>query len=309
VGVKLVVVDEVQDSETSRLELLLALLRASRDQLKVEPELLAVGDELQRIYCLAGEGSYRWLEQTLPGAYHLELEEQYRYGPTINAAANRIAAALGCDKPVRPWREWDDPAGHFQRVLAGQAALPDLVQGQLPIALFAAEDENEEALFLAGEIYRLQTLIPSACIGVLVYRQKQLQLIAAAIKERNLEFHIKTREIDRETGQGESLNVSSNRVVIKPEEEKEPKINLMTIHAAKGLAFDVVILPGLAHGLFPGNASDARRDLMLLMVGLTRTRFLVYLSYPKVAVNQAGRMERAGPSPFLSLLPPIIQGS
>jgi DNA helicase-2/ATP-dependent DNA helicase PcrA len=164
VGVKLVVVDEVQDSETSRLELLLVLLRASRDQLKVEPELLAIGDELQRIYCLAGEGSYLWLEQALPGAYHLELEEQYRYGPTINAAANRIAAALGYDKPVMPWREWDDPVGHFQQVLAGQAALPDLAPGQLPIALFAAEDENEEALFVAGEIHRLQTLIPSACI-------------------------------------------------------------------------------------------------------------------------------------------------
>jgi superfamily I DNA/RNA helicase len=143
---------------------------------------------------------------------------------------------------------------------------------------------------------------------VLVYRQKQLQLIATAIQERNLKFHIKTREIDRETGQEENLNVSSNRTVIKPKEE-EPKISLMTIHAAKGLAFDVVMLPGLAHGLFPGNPSDARRDLMLLMVGLTRTRYLAYLSYPKVGVNQGGRMERAGPSPFLSLLPPILHES
>lgn len=113
VGVKLVVVDEVQDTETSRLELLLVLLRASQEQLKIEPELLAVGDELQRIYCLAGAGSYHWLEQSLPGAISLDLEEQYRYGPTINAAANRIATALGCDRPVKAWRSCDDPEGFF----------------------------------------------------------------------------------------------------------------------------------------------------------------------------------------------------
>lgn len=308
VGVKLIVVDEVQDIETSRLELLLALLRASQDQLKVAPEILAVGDELQRIYCLAGAGSYLWLEQSLPGAFRLDLEEQYRYGPTINAAANRLATALGCDRPVKAWRACDDPEGLFQKVLTG-LALPDLAQGQLPIALYVAEDESEEALFLAEEIQKLQALNPSACIGVLVYTHKQLHHIAAAIKALKIEFHIKIREFDQDLVQGEGSSASSSQPVTQARAEKEPKISLMTIYAAKGLAFDVVMLPGLAHGLFPSNASNARRDLMLLLVGLTRTRYLTYLSYPKVAVNQAGRVEKTGPSPFLSLLPPILQKS
>lgn len=308
VGVKLIVVDEVQDIETSRLELLLALLRASQDQLKIAPEMLAVGDELQRIYCLAGAGSYLWLEQSLPGALRLDLEEQYRYGPTVNSAANRIATALGSDRPVRAWRSCDDPQGLFQKVLSGPMLL-NLSQGQLPIALFIAEDENEEAIFLAEEILRLQTLTPSACIGILVYTHKQLRHIAAAIKARNIEFHIKIREFDQDVVQEENTNASLDQSTIKAGTKTEPKISLMTIYAAKGLAFDVVMLPGLAHGLFPSNASNARRDLMLLLVGLTRTRYLTYLSYPKVAVNQAGRKEKTGPSPFLSLLPPILQKS
>lgn len=189
--------------------------------------------------------------------------------------------------------------------------LPVLTQNQLPIALYAAENESEEALFLADEIQKLQVLTPAACIGVLVYTYKQLKLIANAIKARNIEFHIKVREIDQDLEQGETAIATSSQALNQPQaaREKEPRISLMTIYAAKGLAFDVVMLPGLAHGLFPGNASNARRDLMLFLVGITRTRYLTYLSYPKVAVNQAGQLEKTGPSPFLSLLPPILQSS
>ena len=64
------------------------------------------------------------------------------------------------------------------------------------------------------------------------------------------------------------------------------KINLMTMHAAKGLEFDVVFLPGWEEGLFPHQKSlEEKGDLALeeerrlAYVGITRAKKEAYLSF------------------------------
>ncbi len=64
------------------------------------------------------------------------------------------------------------------------------------------------------------------------------------------------------------------------------KINLMTIHAAKGLEFDVVFLPGWEEGLFPHQKSlEEKGDLALeeerrlAYVGLTRAKKRSFISF------------------------------
>ena len=64
------------------------------------------------------------------------------------------------------------------------------------------------------------------------------------------------------------------------------KINLMTMHAAKGLEFDVVFLPGWEEGLFPHQKSlEEKGDLALeeerrlAYVGITRAKQESYISF------------------------------
>ena len=64
------------------------------------------------------------------------------------------------------------------------------------------------------------------------------------------------------------------------------KINMMTMHAAKGLEFDVIFLPGWEEGLFPHQKSIEEKgqngleeERRLAYVGLTRAKKKVIISF------------------------------
>ena len=64
------------------------------------------------------------------------------------------------------------------------------------------------------------------------------------------------------------------------------KVNLMTIHASKGLEFDAVFLPGWEEGLFPHQKSidekgqqGLEEERRLAYVGVTRAKYEVYVSF------------------------------
>ena len=87
------------------------------------------------------------------------------------------------------------------------------------------------------------------------------------------------------------------------------KVNLMTMHAAKGLEFDVVFLPGWEEGLFPHQKSLEEKgdfaleeERRLAYVGITRAKKEAYLSFAMKRSYHGDWMD-ALPSRFINEIP------
>ncbi len=89
--------------------------------------------------------------------------------------------------------------------------------------------------------------------------------------------------------------------------EHEDSVQMMTLHAAKGLEFPCVFLVGMEEGLFPAKQSATEpgrieEERRLCYVGMTRAMQRLVLSYAEVR-RQYGREEYHRPSRFLQEIP------
>jgi DNA helicase-2/ATP-dependent DNA helicase PcrA len=80
-------------------------------------------------------------------------------------------------------------------------------------------------------------------------------------------------------------------------------VALLTVHSSKGLEFDVVFVAGMAEGSFPDYRSSSGRELLEeqrnAFVAVTRSKRLLYLSYPKARLMPWGDWRRQAPSRFI----------
>jgi DNA helicase-2/ATP-dependent DNA helicase PcrA len=123
------------------------------------------------------------------------------------------------------------------------------------------------------------------------------------------------KELVRSMENFESLTAFLEHVSLVMEIEQEDggekdRINLMTLHAAKGLEFETVFLPGWEEGLFPSQrtldekgTAGLEEERRLAYVGITRAKHRVFVSF---AANRRvhGQWQSALPSRFIGELPP-----
>jgi len=120
------------------------------------------------------------------------------------------------------------------------------------------------------------------------------------------------KELVRAMGEYENLAGFLEHVALVMERDSGPdedKVNLMTLHSAKGLEFDTVFLPGWEEGLFPhqramdeSGHAGLEEERRLAYVGLTRARKRAKITF---AGNRRvhNLWQSAIPSRFLDELP------
>lgn len=83
------------------------------------------------------------------------------------------------------------------------------------------------------------------------------------------------------------------------QEQDADSISIMTLHAAKGLEYDLVIMPDVNEGLIPYKKAvleaEIEEERRMMYVGMTRAKKLLHISYVKKLRNK-----EAEPSCFLS---------
>ena len=97
------------------------------------------------------------------------------------------------------------------------------------------------------------------------------------------------KELFRSIEPFESLNAYLEHISLVMEIDKNPegnKVSLMTLHAAKGLEFDYVFLPGWEEGVFPnqrsldeGGVKSLEEERRLAYVGITRAKIKSSIFY------------------------------
>jgi DNA helicase-2/ATP-dependent DNA helicase PcrA len=85
----------------------------------------------------------------------------------------------------------------------------------------------------------------------------------------------------------------------------EDGLALLTVHSAKGMEFDVVFLMGMNDGTFPdyrAHGPALEEERRNAFVAVTRSKRLLYVTYPKTKVMPWGAVRAQQPSPYVSEL-------
>lgn len=300
------------------------LLRAARP-LRAQLQLFAAPDERAearwlagRVQRLLGATAHTLLDQAQNREDGTELDNSLSPGevavlvrlkaqiPPLRAALEQ--AGIPCSVPSQE-EFWEDPAcGRLLTLAAVACGLADL--SFMPQNLPPDTDAGATLPFPAGQLPKPQALVPwlseQTWAGELFCQGRPWRALC---------------RLWQECGGWQAL---LRRLAWLQEAElvraRAEHVQILTLHASKGLEFKAVFLPGLESGLLPlrrellfeardGSATDfaaeksaeaaLAEERRLLYVGLTRAEQALFVSYSQ-SRTLYGKKLRLAPSPFLA---------
>jgi DNA helicase-2/ATP-dependent DNA helicase PcrA len=273
---RFICVDEYQDVNPVQHRLLKLLVGE-------KTLVTAIGDPNQAIYGFRG-GHVRFFE-TFPkdfsGTEVLQLSDNYRSAPELLKASGQIIRDQGFRVPELTARLY--------------------LKGQLHI--FEAPTEKAEAEYVVHTIEKMVG-------GTSMFSQDSGRVGSGEDAQRSFgdiavlyRLNCQRKALEEAFGRsGIPYQTSGERPLEETVDFKAEKVNLMTLHAAKGLEFPVVFIAGCEENIIPlrlqGLKADAQEERRLFYVGMTRAKEALYLIRSKRRMLY-GKKYAGGPSPFL----------
>lgn len=181
-------------------------------------------------------------------------------------------------------------------------------RAQKAVAAFMGEIERL-SLEIAPHSLRDQVAHVLKATGLLTYYEQQERGALFKSRVENLKDLVSWAAVFVSSGEDDPLQELVTAAILASREDREgklwgPHVQLMTLHAAKGLEFSLVFIVGLEEEIFPGKAAarSFEEERRLFYVGMTRARDKLYLSYAASRFIYGQRRSHR-PSPFLKEVP------
>lgn len=120
-----------------------------------------------------------------------------------------------------------------------------------------------------------------------------------AVFEEEWDQYLRTGSSNRSIG-----GFMSSKALGATQQASREGVALLTVHSSKGLEFDVVFIAGMVEGVFPDYRAKSRREQdeesRDAFVAVTRSKRLLYLTWPRSRMMPWGDRRLQKPSRFLS---------